>query len=233
MTKISAFSRFLDVIAPRRCPVCGCRLSPTEEMICGRCNLRLPRTGYSDDFTDNEMARLFYGKVPVERCAALIFYETRSQANNVIYGLKYHGRLEAGKVMGRIVATEFAPKGFFSGIDMMVPVPLSRGREKERGYNQSVEIAKGISGVCHIPVERKAVCRLSYKGSQTRKGFHERVENVDGAFKLVNSDRVAGKHVLIVDDVVTTGATVSACAHALLGAGNVRISIVSFAFAKS
>lgn len=233
MPKISIISRITDIIAPRCCLVCGCRLGIMEEYVCAVCSLRLPGTGHRDNPEDNGMARLFYGKIPVERCAALTFYEARSQANNPIYRLKYSGRPDIGVTLGRLIARELSPCGFFNGIDVIVPVPLAGIRERQRGYNQSREIARGLSAATHLPVERKAVRRLTFLNSQTKIGFRERMENVEDAFELADAGRIRGRHVLIVDDVVTTGATVTSCARQLLKAGDVKISIVSAAFTKS
>jgi len=204
-----------------------------EEHICAVCNLRLPRTGHRDNPTDNAMARLFYGKIPIERCAALSFYEARSQANNPIYKLKYSSHPDIGVALGCIIAKELSSCGFFKDIDMIIPVPLARVRERQRGYNQSMEIAHGLSLVTRLPIERKAVKRLTFAESQTRMGFRERMENVENAFRLADAGRISGKHILIVDDVVTTGATITSCAKQLLKAGDVRISIVSAAFTKN
>lgn len=233
MPKISFISRLTDIIAPRRCPVCDNRLSVVEEHICTVCNLRMPRTGHVDNPADNDMARIFYGKIPVMKCAALIFYEAQSQADNLIYKLKYSNRPEICETLGSIVARELMPCEFFKGVDVVIPIPITRARKRQRGYNQSMEIARGISRVTGLPIEKKTVKRLSFTRSQTKMGFRERMENVENAFKLTGTNRVRGKHVLIVDDVVTTGATITACARQLLKAGDVKISVISIAFTKN
>lgn len=204
----------------------------TDGLVCGVCNMNLPRTGFGSNITDNPMARIFFGKLPIERCVALVFFVSHSKTSQIVYDLKYHGRYDIGDVMGRLLVSEFEPTGFFEGIDVIVPMPLTRSRKRSRGYNQSAEIAKGIGRACHIPVDTKAVRRMFFNGSQTTKKFFERAGNVAGAFKLVSPERVHGKHVLIVDDVVTSGSSVSECAKALLAAGDVRVSIMSFAFTK-
>ena len=233
MPKISIISRLADFISPRQCPICGGRLCVMEEDLCAVCNYHLPRTGHYENPTDNEMARLFYGKIPIERCAALVFYESRSQANNLIYKLKYYGSPEVGETLGRLLAEELERCGFFESMDVIVPLPLARVRERQRGYNQSEKIARGIRSMTRLPIERKAVRRLSFSESQTHLEFRERMENVEGAFELVDARSLTGKHVLIVDDVVTTGATVTACARQILRAGDVKISIASVAFTRN
>ena len=229
---ISIFVRLADFLAPRRCPVCGGRLQVQEETICAQCNLHLPRTGFSRDAFDNEMARLFWVQLPIERAAALIFYTPKAEATHFIHQLKYANQPEIGEQMGWLTAREMAADHFFDGIDVIVPIPLAPKRERERGYNQSLMIARGVSRATGIPVESRAVRRKTYGGSQTQKGRWERRENVTDAFQLVDGRRIAGKHVLLVDDVVTTGATAIACGQQLAKAGNVRISILSLGFSK-
>ena len=132
-----------------------------------------------------------------------------------------------------MLAKEIQPAGFFNEIDEIVPVPLARKRLHQRGYNQSKEIAQGISEITHLPINNNAVRRIVFEGSQTNKGRWERHENVEHVFELVDAASVCNKHLLLVDDVVTTGATCIACAKALCQAGDVRISILSLGFAKS
>jgi len=230
---ISFWHRLLDLISPQLCVVCGKRLSAIEEVICIACNLKLPRTDFSKNPYDNEMAKLFWGQIPIERAAAFFYYESHSKTANVIYKLKYKSHPEIGPVMGRKVAVEFQRDHFFDGIDGIVPIPLTKKRFRQRGYNQSEEIAKGINEMTGIPIYTGIVKRTVFKGSQTRRRRWERQENVEYAFSLVDGEPIMGKHILLIDDVVTTGATVIACAKELCKAGGVRISILSLGLAKS
>jgi len=147
--------------------------------------------------------------------------------------LKYGGRREWGVIAGRMIAREIIGSGFFEGIDLLLPVPLTRKRRRSRGYNQSEELARGISEVTEIPVETRSVCRKIFAGSQTSRNRWQRVENVADAFELVDAGPVHARHVLIVDDVVTTGATIRTCAQQLVKAGVAKISVLAFGFAKS
>lgn len=226
-------SKLLDFIAPRACVCCGCRLSADEEALCAVCNMHLPRTGYEKTPADNPLNRLFWGKLPIERASALFFYHAHSSSGNILYALKYRGHAEVGEMMGRMIAKEWQAEDFFDGIDMIVPVPLARSRERKRGYNQSREIARGISCVTGIPVNVDAVVRTSFKVSQTHLSLWERMENVDDVFSLKSVDGLAGKHILLIDDVITTGATITACAMAMKVADNVRFSVLSIGFAYS
>ena len=233
MKPISFWHRLLDLISPRLCVVCGQRLTVSEEVICSKCNLHLPRTGFHRDPYENEMAKLFWHQIPVERAAALFYYEPHAETANILYELKYKNHPEIGEVMGRLMAKELQASDFFDGIDGIVPVPLAKKRLHQRGYNQSMEIAKGVSEVTHLPIYNKVVKRNVFEGSQTSKGRWERNENVEGVFKLADATAIQGKHLLVVDDVVTTGATVIACGKELSKAGNVKMSVLAVGFAKS
>ena len=228
----SIFSRLIDLIAPRACVVCGSRLSVSEQVMCAVCNLHLPRTHYAGNAYDNEMAKRFWGQMSVEKAAALFFYESKSEATLVIRQLKYHGHPEYGIVLGRQTAQEFMPQHFFDGIDALVPVPLAANRLRQRGYNQSMEIAKGIREITRLPIIKDAVTRKTFKESQTQKSRAERSENVAHAFELSPKADIRGKHLLLIDDVVTTGATAIACGKELLKAQDVKLSVLSIGFTK-
>lgn len=233
MKPISFWRRLLDLIAPRLCVVCGHRLTVTEEVICAKCNFHLPRTGFHHHAYDNEMAKLFWAQIPIEKATAFFYYEAHAETANIIYELKYKNHPEIGNIVGRMLAKEIQPSGFFDGIDGIVPVPLAKKRLRQRGYNQSMEIAQGVSEMTGLPIYMKVVRRNSFKGSQTNKGRWDRQENVEHVFELTDATAVSNKHLLLIDDVITTGATCIACAKALCQSGNIRISILALGFAKS
>lgn len=227
------WQRLLDLVSPRLCVVCGRRLAPTERVLCAACNLHLPRTGFQFNASDNIMARLFWGIIPVERAAALFYYEAGSKTSNILYELKYRDHPEIGVEMGQLTAREFSETDFFEGIDMIVPVPLARKRQHHRGYNQSMEIAKGISRITGIPISYQVVRRTKFEKSQTQMRQWERQENVANVFEVKDIETLRGRHVLLVDDVITTGATMTACAREILKAEGTRISLLSLGFTKS
>ena len=226
-------TRFLDFISPRQCVVCGERLAPTEHSLCSTCLLHLPRTTYQFTPHDNPMAQLFWHLSPVEKAAALIFYEPHSEVAQLIYDLKYHDRPDIGEDMGRLMAGEMQLARFFDGIDMLLPVPLSRKRLRQRGYNQSEQLAVGISDVTHLPVVTKALRRTHFHQSQTQLSRRERQENVENLFELRNGSMLQDKHVLLIDDICTTGATLLACCDALKAVHGIRLSVLTFGFTKS
>ena len=168
MRRISFLYRLLDLLAPRYCVVCDRRLSPSEQVLCAPCNMHLPRTGFQFNAHDNIMARLFWGIIPVERVAALFYYEASSRTSNIVYDLKYHDHPEIGVEMGRLTAREFMEAGFFEDIDVVVPIPLAKKRQRHRGYNQSAELAKGISQVTGLPIYDRVVRRTKFEKSQTQ-----------------------------------------------------------------
>lgn len=228
----SRLSQVLRMLAPRACAVCGCRLATEEEVICGACDFHLPRTNYVHWPAQNEMARLFWLRLPIEKAAALFHYQGHSEVARMIYDLKYHDHPELGEQLGIMAAREMAEEGFFEGIDLIIPVPLARKRLRERGYNQSEWIGKGIREQTGIPMVTDAIARTRFEESQTKRQRLGRIENVENAFQLLRPERVAGKHVLLVDDVCTTGATLTACGKQLAQAPDVRISVFTLARAQ-
>jgi len=241
----SFWTKLFDLVAPRTCAVCGCRLSASESVLCPVCHLHLPLTHFWRTPYDNEMARLFYGQIPLagglpgqrpnsmERAAALFFFSPHAQASKIVYDLKYHRQRHIGEPMGRIAALTMAADGFFDGIDLIAPVPLTRRRQWGRGYNQSMEIARGVSLVTRIPVAVGLAKRVSFDGSQTRKRGRERLRNVEDVFRLSDAEKARGRHILIVDDIVTTGATVASFARQLCLAPGVRVSVLALGFTKN
>lgn len=229
---ISFWSRLLDLISPRLCVVCGNRLAMTEETLCSKCYLHLPRTDFANDLYENVMAKLFWGQIKLEKATALFYYEPHAETAQILYELKYKNHPEIGVVMGRMMAKELMKSGLFEDIDALVPVPLAKKRERERGYNQSLELAKGVSEVTGLPIANLVIRRTKFVGSQTKRGRWERNENVEHVFELVD-DNISDQHLLLIDDVVTTGATVIACAKEMQKASNVKISVLALGFAKS
>ena len=232
MMTISFWRRLLDLLSPRTCVACGQRLTPSESVFCACCLTELPYTRFWLSPQDNPMARLFWGIIPIERAVALWFYEPHSESCNAIYDLKYRNSPTTGVELGVMVANYCSLNGsdFFDGIDAIVAVPLAPKRQRQRGYNQSQKIAEGVSQVTGIPIYNKVVRRTEFKSSQTHLTAWQRRDNVEDVFQLTDATAVHGKHLLLIDDVVTTGATVSSCARQLCQAGDVRISILSIGF---
>lgn len=181
---------------------------------------------------DNELAKRFWVLLPIENASALFFYASKTMSTRVILQIKYMQKWSFAQYLGRVFANEAKDYGFFDGINVIVPVPLSREREVERGYNQSYYFALGIKEITNIPIVKDAISRTSFNGSQTRKSHLERRDNVKGVFKLISSANIKGKHILIVDDVITTGSTILSCAEELMKGGVKSISVASIGYAK-
>ena len=227
---MSYLRAFLDFAFPRSCQICNRRLSTHEELICGECNFTLPRTNYHTDAYENPLAQLFWGLIPIQKAAALFFYAPNHEVSAAIYNLKYHNEPGVGVSFGELMAKDFSAADFFNDIDIIVPVPITWRRRMQREYNQSELIADGISKVTGIPVVTNAVKRVHFHESQTKMQLSERIKNVENAFRLLRPDLVAGKHVLLVDDIITTGSTIISCAKEIAKAGDVTFSVGSAGF---
>ena len=221
---------FLSLLFPHCCVVCGRPLAKGEECLCIMCNINLPRTNYHL-WKDNPVERLFWGQIPLERATSFFFYRKGSDFRQILHQLKYGGKKEVGIIMGRYMAAELSDSGFFEGVDVIIPIPLHKKKQQIRGYNQSECIARGIAAVTGITVCVELGGRRMIKKTQTRKSVFERWENVDGIFELNHADSLTGKHILIVDDVLTTGATTIACASRLAEVEGTRTSVLTLAMA--
>jgi len=204
----------LDLISPRLCNVCGCVLSEHEKYICVKCYMDLPRTGYHKA-KHSFLEANYWGKIPIERAAAYFFYTETNRP--VLFDFKYHTMPGLGEHMAMLMAQEICDESdFFKGIDVIVPVPLHHKRKMMRGYNQCDYIARGIQHITDIPICAEAVIRIVDNESQTNLTHQQREENVANVFRCVHPELLRGKHILLVDDVVTTGATTRSCAKAIL-----------------
>ena len=207
--------------------VCDELLSPQERDICLDCMSKLPKI---EKLHLEEIEKVFWGKVEIERATSYIYYHKNSPYNNIIHYLKYKNRPEPGERLAFIAAKEIAETGFFDGIDAIVPLPLSKKKLKERGYNQCDYIAAGISRATGIPVLKGAVVRTTANETQTHKNRDERWKNVEGIFALDRPQDIEGKHVLLLDDILTTGATLASCAKTIQADCNCRISVFTLGY---
>jgi len=226
----SSFENFLELFFPRLCIVCGEKLLRQERFICLKCLLHLPRTDFQLP-GDTTMEQLFYGRVPVESAFAYFEFKKGSNYRKILHQMKYQGQKEIGEYFGERFAAELLQTGSLSHPDYLCPVPLHPKKERKRGFNQSYHIALGLSGQLHVPVLKDNLRRIANTGTQTRKSRYERWENMENMFEVINPDLFNGKHIALVDDVVTTGATLEACAAAILSCCDTRISMLTLAMA--
>jgi ComF family protein len=220
---------FFNLLMPALCPACGKVLVINERLLCTGCMYGLPRTRYSS-YSENPVARLFWGRVYIEHATALFQYEKGSRFQQLIHELKYNDRQDIGREMGRLLGIELHGSPFASA-DMILPVPLHKKKIRQRGYNQCHSIAEGLSESLGIPWRSGYLIRLYVSFTQTSRSRTDRWSNVDGIFKVKEPEKLCGKHIILVDDVVTTGATLDACATAILSLENVSVSIATLAVA--
>jgi ComF family protein len=225
--KIPALNSLLDLIFPKLCVCCGGVLMEGEHNICLTCLYTLPRV-VDKDYTNNKVMDLFLGRVRLEKATAWLHFEKESKVQNILHHIKYKDKNKFAQQIGEVMASEM--KDFFADIDAIVPVPLHPKKERMRGYNQSVEIAKGVQGVVGLPMFSQLLERIRFSETQTHKNKEERWQNTQGLFSLEVNEGFEGKHILLIDDVLTTGSTAIACLKCLEQISNVRLSFLSLAF---
>lgn len=217
----------LDFLFPRYCHVCGNRLMIGEKAVCVHCNMDLPRTFQWDRPHGNDLAKRFWGKIPLEKAVSYMFFHHRSNTAELVYAFKYHKEPYTATTLGEMMAHEIGGE-FFDDIDCIIPVPLNKKKQRKRGYNQSECLARGITRVTGLPIVTNAVVRRTDTVTQTMLDYAERQENTSGAFSLTrHAQALKGRHCLLVDDIITTGATVASCAREILKVPGTRISVLS------
>jgi ComF family protein len=221
---------FVSLFLPRLCIACRAHLVKGERILCTECLMSMARTDFHQK-RDNLLEQAFWGRCLIERAAAFSVYNRGSRIRKLIHSLKYEGRRDIGSILGEYYGSVLCESGFMEGIDLIIPVPLHPSRERQRGYNQSVCIAGGLTTSTGVAYRSDIMIRSAGEGSQTSRGRYERWENVEGLFRVTKPDQVRGRHILVVDDVITTGSTIEACVTALQEAGNVMVSVAALAAA--
>lgn len=220
----------IDLIYPNICIACNHNLGVNEKHICSKCYLKLPYTNYAKE-ENNAIEKIFWGRAKVESAMALLFFNKGSRTQKILHQLKYKNNFEVGINMGILTGNQLAESGRFSDIDFITAVPLHADKLKKRGYNQSEMFAKGIGTATGIVVDFSIIKRNLNTSTQTKKNRLERWENVESAFMTPLPEKIKNKHILLVDDVITTGATLEACAMCLQGVSGVKVSIAAIACA--
>ena len=223
---MTIFHNFLDLFFPNLCVVCKQRLSEGEQHICTDCLLLLPKTNFHLQ-PDNRLEQFFAGRFPFQHIAAFAYFVKGGSIQHIIHELKYNRNPHIGRFIGGLCGENIKNSDFISSIDMLVPVPLHPKRQKERGYNQSLEICEGISLITGIPINSDTLLRKVNNPSQTKNARFDRWKNVEDIFHVVTPETFANKHILLVDDIITTGSTLESCAKEILKCTNSKISIYS------
>jgi ComF family protein len=221
---------FISLLFPRLCYACGNHLLRNEYLICTECIVVIPRTNHHCE-ADNPVAQLFWGRCRIEKAAAFSYYNKGSRIRKLIHNLKYNGIREIGYELGRLYGRMLKESDFMNDIDLIIPVPLHPSKQRIRGFNQSEAISEGIAGVSGVPVNTEYLARTIISATQTRRSRYERWTNVEGIFRVRDAGPLKCKHVLLVDDVITTGSTVESCANELLKIEGLKVSVVALAYA--
>lgn len=223
-------NNLLDLFFPKLCLLCNDPLIGGETHFCLKCLCNLPRTGF-DYQKENPATHLFAGKAAISHAAAFLYYERGNNVQLLIHELKYNDNREIGFRLGRMAGLDYHQAIRSDLPDLLLPVPLHPGKRKKRGYNQSEWIARGVNSVLKLPFDTSSLSRIKNTDTQTRKQVYDRWQNVQETFTVTNPEALAGKHILLIDDVITTGSTLGACAEALLAVPGVRVSVLAVAIA--
>ncbi len=222
------FHDFIDLLYPRICHICEAELLKNEKLLCTSCLHDLPVTSYHLD-NENPVKKVFYGRVKIEKATALLHFRKKAGVQHLIHDLKYRGYREIGTYLGKWLGTELADSNWMNSIDIVIPVPLHKTRLKQRGYNQVEDFGKEIAESLQVPYLDDVLLKISSTQTQTLKDRLSRWGKIEETLKVQNSEKIAGMHVLLVDDLVTTGATLEACAHKLFEIPKLKISIATMA----
>jgi ComF family protein len=203
----------------------------SETGVCLYCELDLPRTGYAGQ-KENAIEKKFWGRLPLHGASSFYFFQKKSKVQHLVHDIKYKGNKKAALITGKWFGAELKASGRWPDVDFLVPVPLHRSKQRKRGFNQSEWIASAIALEMNTAVSTGNLVRIRKSDSQTRKSKEKRFENVHGAFQIKDPETFRNKHIMIVDDVITTGATLESCAMALINnVEGLKLSIVTLATA--
>jgi ComF family protein len=231
MTKLKEIhNSVLHLLFPHVCTGCGNDILSIQSVLCMRCIDSMPETNF-EVHPNNPVEKTFWGRLPLEAATAQFYFTKESLMQHLMHQFKYKSNKELGLQMGRMMGEQLQKSGRFT-IDALVPLPLYPFKEKKRGYNQATVLCEGMAESMNIPVLDKVITRPHHTETQTKKGRIERWKNIEGKFVLTNPESIRNKHILLVDDVVTTGATFEACGIELLKAENLRLSLASLCIAS-
>ena len=223
-------SHFVDLLFPRLCQACKANLLGTEDLICTDCLYNLPYTNFHLQ-AGNIVAQQFWGKVKLEHAYALLYFEKGGKVQHLMHQFKYRGMQKIGNKLGSIAGAQLLQTPMLQTVDHIIPVPLHKSRMRERGYNQSANFAKGLASTLQATVLENNLVRAVKTSTQTRKSRFARFENMQQVFALARPEELQGKHILLVDDIITTGSTLEACAQELLKVPGLKLSIATIAYA--
>ncbi|MDR5589129.1 ComF family protein [Christiangramia sp. SM2212] len=222
------FHDFVNLLYPSVCHICEAELLKNEELICTSCLHDLPVTSYHLD-NENPVKKVFYGRIKIEKATALLHFRKKAGVQHLIHDLKYRGYREIGSYLGKWLGAELSETEWKNIIDVVITVPLHPSRLKQRGYNQVEDFGKEIARSLNAEYLDDVLLKQSSTQTQTLKDRLSRWGKLEETLSVQNLDKISGKHILIVDDLVTTGSTLEACSHKLMEAADVKISIATMA----
>lgn len=225
------FKDLTGLLFPELCNACGTQLFHGENQICTKCLYDLPYTDYHLH-AENRVAKQLWGRLPLNAAMSMLYFRKGTKVQTLLHNLKYNNKTDVGLALGKLLGTRLKNSPIYQDIDCIIPVPLHQKKKRKRGYNQCTYIANGISAIMNIPVSETNLVRTIATESQTKKARYTRYENMLEVFAFKNMAELNQKHILLVDDVLTTGATLEACANILLKNGVNKISIATIAFAE-
>jgi len=228
-TIITALSDFTHLFFPHNCLGCGSDVLANDAVLCLQCYSQLPETGFIQQ-PNNPVEKIFYGRTNIQAAGSAFYFTKESTIQYLMVELKYRGNKDAGYFMGKLLGMQLAATERFNTVDAIVPLPLNAKKERKRGYNQAVVIAEGIQAEWNRPILTKAIGRKIFTNTQTQKGRIERWENMQDVFEVTDAGALAGKHILLIDDVVTTGASLEACATPIIQVPGVILSVATVAY---
>lgn len=221
----------LHLFFPKICITCDTKLLQSEKIICTLCRHDLPIICYKS-YKDNKITKSFYGRIPIEKATSFLFYRKEGKTKQLIHALKYKGNQEIGDFIGNWFGNILKESNEFTNIDCIIPVPLHPKKLRKRGYNQLTTFGLRLSEHLEKPYLENILIRTSASKTQTFKQRFERFSNNNTKFSVSDLSVLKNKHILLIDDVITTGATLEACCKELLAAENVKISIVTMAYTE-
>jgi ComF family protein len=222
---------FVSLFFPKTCVVCGSSLFKNEAVICSRCFLRLPETNFHK-YKENEVTQVFWGRIPLEAGTSLYYYKKGGSVQHLLHQFKYKGHREIGNYVGKYYGSHLKESPHFQSVDVIIPIPLHQKKLKTRGFNQAEQFATGLGQSMGVEVDAGNVIRNVETSTQTRKGRYKRWENVSEIFSVTQPFKLENKYILLVDDVITTGATMEACLQTLHKVNGARLGVASMAYAK-
>ena len=228
-TIASALNDFSHLFFPHNCVGCCSDVLGSDAALCIKCFMELPVTGFIEQ-PNNPVEKIFYGRIAVEQAGSAFYFTKDSTMQRLMIELKYRNNKNVGLYLGKLLGMQLAEYERFNDIDIIVPLPLNPKKEKKRGYNQATIIAEGIKTEWEKPILTTAVGRKIFTETQTQKGRVERWQNMQDVFIVKNAEALQDKHILLIDDVVTTGASLEACAATLLKVPGTKISIATVAY---